>query len=313
MSKDNMLLGYARGKVGSLVFARRKGLQITRAYNANPANPKTPAQIFQRMKMYAPTLLYKKLRSRFFPFAYEDQRPNETAYNAFMRHNIPVSPWVSKQLASSYAPVPFRAVMSEGSIVSPEYSVGLINSDIQEGGGSSAERFCLAIYFGGPEDVGTVANLSNVMIARGFQEGDLFTFVAFKSAGLSIEEGDVLYDGSSTLQFKYAQVKLNTSDTSLLSELGLFPMWTGDVQGAPDAYGLVIDDEEQEETSYGGCVIVTRTSGAKVLSSSSVLDLNDYASNEILSTMSGVNYRDTFAAPSYGVNSPDFLNPSKEV
>lgn len=306
-----MLLGYARGKVGSLVFARRKGVQITRAYNANPANPRTPAQINQRMKMYAPTFLYKKVRNRFFPFAFEDQKPNETAYNAFMRHNISVAPWVSKPLASAYAPVPFRAVMSEGSIIAPEY--GLNNFFVaSESGGEPQQTIAVAVLFGGTEDVATVANFSRIMIKKGFQEGDLFTFVAFKSTGLSVEEGNVLYDGYSTLQSKYAQVKLNTSDQSLLSELGLFPIWTqAPVQGAPNAFGFAVDTMEQDETSYGGCVIVTRVSGNKVLSSSSVLELNDYAANTILSTMSGVLYRDTFAAPSYRVEESDFLNPSK--
>jgi hypothetical protein len=308
MSKDNMLLGYARGKVGSLVFARRKGVQITRAYNANPANPKTPAQIYQRMKMYAPTLLYKKIRSRFFPFAYEDQKPNETAYNAFMRHNIPVAPWVSKTLASEYAPIPFRAVMSEGSIPAPEYMLTAVKA-----GEQLNNRYAITLLFGEAEDVSSVDGFSRQMIERGYQEGDLFTFVSFKSGGLSVKNGEVLYDGSSALNFKYAQIRLNMSDESDLESIGLVPTWVGIDSGAPNSVGLVIDDAEQDETSYGGCIIVTRKSGEKVLVSSSVLDLNDYAANTILSTMSGVSYRDTFAAPTYGVNSPDYLNPSKDI
>lgn len=311
MSKDNMLLGYARGKVGSLVFARRKGVQITRAYNANPANPRTPAQINQRMKMYAPTFLYKKVRSRFFPFAFEDQKPNETPYNAFMRHNISVSPWVSKTLASDYAPVPFRAIMSEGSISAPEYSLGLRKAQTT-GDNQTATVYTIAVLFGSVQDVDTVASFTRVMTSKGFQEGDLFTFVSFKSAGLSVENGNVLYDGSSNLQFKYAQVKLNSSDNTNLFNLGISAVWTRDeLQGAPDAVGMIVDDTEQDETSYGGCIIVTRASGSKVLSSSSVLDLNDYAANTILSTMSGVNYRDTFASPSYRVEEADYLNPNK--
>lgn len=302
-----MLLGYARGKVGSLVFARRKGVQITRAYNANPANPKTPAQIYQRMKMYAPTLLYKKLRSRFFPFAFEDQRPNETPYNAFMRHNIAVAPWVSKTLASEYAPIPFRAVMSEGSLNVPAYVFGQLDNVL---GGTAG----VAVYFHltSPTDTETIGGISENFIRQGLQEGDLITFVGFKSAGLSVEQGNVLYDGVSSLQFKYAQMVVNPADDTPFAEVGLAGLRDGDV-GAPTAFGLVIDETEQDETSYGGCVIVTRKSGSQVLVSSSVLELNDYAANTILSTMSGVLYRDTFAAPTYGVNSPDYLNPSKEI
>lgn len=43
-----MFLGQARGRVGSVVFSRRMGKQVSRTYNAEPANPKTRAQALQR-------------------------------------------------------------------------------------------------------------------------------------------------------------------------------------------------------------------------------------------------------------------------
>ena len=48
MARGNMFLGQARGRVGSVVFSRRMGKQISRTYNAEPANPKTRAQALQR-------------------------------------------------------------------------------------------------------------------------------------------------------------------------------------------------------------------------------------------------------------------------
>lgn len=48
MSKGNMLLGMARGKVGDLVFARAFGKQIVRAKAQSVANPKTVGQNTQR-------------------------------------------------------------------------------------------------------------------------------------------------------------------------------------------------------------------------------------------------------------------------
>ena len=48
MARGNMFLGQARGRVGSVAFSRRMGKQITRTYNAEPANPKTRAQALQR-------------------------------------------------------------------------------------------------------------------------------------------------------------------------------------------------------------------------------------------------------------------------
>lgn len=51
MSKGNLLLGFARGKVGDLVFFRQAGEQITRARNTSPKNPQTALQLLQRVVM----------------------------------------------------------------------------------------------------------------------------------------------------------------------------------------------------------------------------------------------------------------------
>lgn len=51
MSKGNMLLGYARGKVGDIVFSRQDNEQIVRARNRRPKNPRTNAQLYQRAIM----------------------------------------------------------------------------------------------------------------------------------------------------------------------------------------------------------------------------------------------------------------------
>lgn len=49
MGKDNMLLGYARGAVGDVVFSRVEGQQITKARNRAPANPKSYLQALNRV------------------------------------------------------------------------------------------------------------------------------------------------------------------------------------------------------------------------------------------------------------------------
>lgn len=46
-----MLLGYARGKVGDIVFSRQDNEQIVRARNRRPKNPRTNAQLYQRAIM----------------------------------------------------------------------------------------------------------------------------------------------------------------------------------------------------------------------------------------------------------------------
>lgn len=58
MSKGNMFLGYASGKVADLVFYRQDGQQITRSRNRSPHNPKTEPQLYQRAVMATITAAY---------------------------------------------------------------------------------------------------------------------------------------------------------------------------------------------------------------------------------------------------------------
>lgn len=58
MAKDNLFLGFGRGKVGDIVFYRSNGQQITRARNRNPRNPRTGKQLFTRAIMATVTQAY---------------------------------------------------------------------------------------------------------------------------------------------------------------------------------------------------------------------------------------------------------------
>lgn len=82
-----MLLGYARGKVGSLVFARLKGQQITRAYNPAPNDRKTNKQMTQRVKLPALVAFYQQNKN-FFPFSYTNKPTQQSDYNAFVSANL---------------------------------------------------------------------------------------------------------------------------------------------------------------------------------------------------------------------------------
>lgn len=62
MAKDNLFLGYARGKVGSVVFYRAKGEQITRSLNAAPSNPQTALQLLQRVCFKSSSVAYSLLQ-----------------------------------------------------------------------------------------------------------------------------------------------------------------------------------------------------------------------------------------------------------
>lgn len=83
--------------MGPLVMYHDGGQQITRT-NSGKNGSRTYAQVKQRIRFCNPSLFYRLAHNAFFRFAYEDQRPNESEYNCFMRHNlIPNCSWLTKQ------------------------------------------------------------------------------------------------------------------------------------------------------------------------------------------------------------------------
>lgn len=62
MAKGNLFLGYARGKVGDVVFSRQNGEQVTRARNRAPRNPQSALQMLQRVVMKTSSTAYSMMR-----------------------------------------------------------------------------------------------------------------------------------------------------------------------------------------------------------------------------------------------------------
>ncbi len=63
MAKGNMFLGMSRGSVGDVTFYRGRGQQIARARNRNPKNPRSTAQVIQRMVLATASKAYARLKS----------------------------------------------------------------------------------------------------------------------------------------------------------------------------------------------------------------------------------------------------------
>lgn len=63
MAKGNMFLGLSRGSVGDVTFYRNQGQQCARARNRAPRNPKTYAQLVQRMILATASKAYSRMKS----------------------------------------------------------------------------------------------------------------------------------------------------------------------------------------------------------------------------------------------------------
>lgn len=84
-----MLLGNASGKVGDLVFARRKGEQITRV-KVDPANPQTLNQQLQRMSFATATQLAAQLR-HIIDHSFEGIQEGQDSVNYFVKEAVKVA------------------------------------------------------------------------------------------------------------------------------------------------------------------------------------------------------------------------------
>lgn len=181
MAKDNLFLGYARGKVGSVVFYRAKGEQITRSLNAAPSNPQTALQLLQRVCFKSSSVAYSLFQA-ITDHSFEGIVAGTPSQSRFAQRNIAL---MRAQLAdvinsgdeeeiltsaeSNFATKedtlpPFRPyVMSEGH--APDVSPVIVSTTVGEAS--------LAL----PGDWSGTPTYDDVINTLGLQRGDQLTFL----------------------------------------------------------------------------------------------------------------------------------------
>lgn len=226
MAKDNLFLGYARGKVGSVVFYRAKGEQITRSLNAAPSNPQTALQLLQRVCFKSSSVAY----SLFAPItdhSFEGVDAGTPSQSRFAQRNIAL---MRAQLAdvinsgdeeeiltsaeSNFATKadtlpPFRPyVMSEGH--APDVSPAIVSVD--------ADESMLAL----PGAWGDTPTYDGVVNTLGLQRGDQLTFLF-----LSVDDTT---DSHAFNGFYFARVILEPANGDFTT-----PFISGGVVNSPNA------------------------------------------------------------------------------
>jgi hypothetical protein len=116
MSKRSLFWGQASGKLGEAVFYRAKGEQRTRTYVAKIANPKTLAQMSNRVAMLNLVSGYRSLSS-VLGKSFVDKRANESDYNAFVRNSkSSTTAGVTKEMGQLGWCCPYGFAISRGKI-----------------------------------------------------------------------------------------------------------------------------------------------------------------------------------------------------
>lgn len=207
-----MFLGYARGSVGDVTFARSKGQQVARARNRQPNNPRTAAQMTQRSIFADAVKFYSRGVQNLYTFAFEDKRAKESDYNAFMRHNAKNGIYMTKDMIDSSAyPAIGKWIMSFGSLAELKNSIAS-NLLVADTGVSATAVSSLT----------TVGTLSAALLANSnYMAGDIITFVIINSDATAGTAPTPLNVGSTAPVWTLKQIILNSADTTTLASLGI--------------------------------------------------------------------------------------------
>ena len=265
MSKGNMFVGSAKGRVGNLVLYTRKGSQITRAYQPTVKNPKTSGQMLQRAKFSNAVKFYQKAVQHFFKFAFQDQKQTETAFNAFMRHNVDRACLLRKdEVNDPYFPAFGRWQMSQGSLAAPMVP-------------KFANENCLFANTGIKGTEKTVADLSSILIGQGYHVGDIITFVCISSLVTSVDFDLSNYYDSGNLvqpQWDIRQLIVSTSDQTAISDIPSLGPSVGILSAVNGGLQFAFKNPQY---SNAAAVIVTRKGSGVTYASNAELVPNSVA------------------------------------
>lgn len=180
MAKGNLFQGMARGKVGDVVFSRLDGQQISRVRNRKPANPKTPAQMYQRAIMATVLRAYAAGRD-IFDHSFEGKKVGIGNQREFMSRNavalrqalvydLEVQPTshinVVVNAPKTTYPVPNAYIVSQGTLEGGFFS-------IQDANANSTSAIIKTPSAQGQETLAAYAQ------RIGLRVGDIYTFVGF--------------------------------------------------------------------------------------------------------------------------------------
>jgi len=116
MSKGNLFFGNARGKLGETVFYRAGGEQRNRTYIKKIKNPKTIAQMTQRILTLNPISMFKNMKP-VISESFTERKANQSSYNKFVQENSSAKKFfITKAMLEQNLCVPYGATIAKGSL-----------------------------------------------------------------------------------------------------------------------------------------------------------------------------------------------------
>lgn len=195
MSKGNMLLGQAHGKVGSLVFSRQNGKQVTRSKAESVRNPQTEKQIVQRIILNTISQAYSRMAA-ITDHSFEGKSNPSENMAAFMKRNMnDLRTKISKAVENGES-------FSDITNFAPIGTANFVYNPLTISMGALPKVPVISVTSGTGAKTGAVAanTYQGVLDAFNLQRGDQLTFV------------DIVEDEQGNKYFYYSRVILNPVD-----------------------------------------------------------------------------------------------------
>ena len=266
---QNMWLRGAKKKLGGTVLYTQGGRTLQRELAPEVKNPKTPAQMGQRVK-WANLVAFYRANASWMPKAFENKKATQSDYNKFMSLNAANSRiYLTKEQARQGACVVDSYRVSDGTL----QPVDIFPTE---------QNWVTNLYLTGLDKLDattTVAAFSNALLSSnaGLRSGDQVSFI--RVTQLFNNTTDIPY-----VQVRAYELLINEQGTGLLKDFWPIELIAlGQQQETP---ALMVKNNNKQG---GFAIIVSRTQGGRVLVSPSQVTqvnmsdvINQYSSSAAL-------------------------------
>lgn len=282
---QNMWLRGAKKRLGGTVLYTQGGRTLLRELAPEVKNPKTPAQMGQRVK-WANLVAFYRANASWMPKAFENKKATQSDYNKFMSLNAANSRiYLTKEQARQGACVVDSYRVSDGTLQPVDIF-------------PSAKDWVTNLYLTGLDKLDattTVAAFSTALLASnaGLRSGDQLSFIRITQ--LFNNTTDIPY-----IQVRAYELLINEKGPGLVKDF--WPIELLAMSKVQDTSALMVKNNSKQG---GFALIVSRTQGGRVLVSPSQVTqvnmadvINQYSSSSALQA----------AIDSYGQGDEVFLD-----
>lgn len=276
MAIINSVLGTMKGKLGNLSTRKALGHNILYARAQEVANPRTSAQMKQRVKLANVVTLYRVLRAFLESYAFENKLQTRSVYNEFVSLNLSANRvYLTKDAVKQGACVVAPYIISKGTLP----MIGVQGY----GAGAITDIAVDTTSF----DNATVGDFAQAILASNprFKKGDQLSYVSLvQNTGA---------DGFPHISCEIFEVILDPEESAPLSDY--MP-----ARAIAVSNGFLAHSSESLTGAFAW--VISRKEGGKVRVSTQALVLSDENINTMFNSLSK-------AIASYGSTDTPFLDP----